>query len=247
MYEAQAGRASYGHSIGILMQNDGLPRLPGDVGNLTTYPFPVTIRVIDDYPLEHLEELELQRHAASFVRAAKELEQLGVKAITGGCGFLALLQPDIAAAVGIPVFMSSLIQVPLVRSMLRDDQKVGIITADSRKLTEQHVRAVGWSMTEIPVAVIGVEDEAEAFDRSQLVGHGFAPEVIARIESAMVRTARRLVERESKVGAIVLECTNMPPFADAIQRTVNLPVFDVVTLIGMVHASLTRQCYRGHY
>jgi Asp/Glu/hydantoin racemase len=46
------------------------------------------------------------------------------------------------------------------------------------------------------------------------------------------------VAEHPDVGAIVLECTNMPPYTADIQRETGLPVFDIVSLVNMVHAGL---------
>lgn len=247
MYSVQAGRATYGQSIGIIMQHDGLVRLPGDVGNLTTYRFPVTFRVVNDFPMEVMQTPALYDHAACFIEAARELEARGCKAIAAGCGFLALLQPELAATVRVPVFTSALIQVPLIRAMLRPEQKVGIITAGACNLGERHFNAVGWSATQVPISVIGIEeDPAGDFSRQRLNQVIADPTMVERLEASLVRLARLLVTRDPAVGALVFECTNMPPFADAVQRAVNLPVFDIVTLINMVHESVTRAPYRGY-
>jgi Asp/Glu/hydantoin racemase len=94
---------------------------------------------------------------------------------------------------------------------------------------------------------VGIDDDPEcAFSRATLNRVGADPSLVATLEASMVRLAQRLVEREPAVGAIVFECTNMPPFADAVQRAVNLPIFDAVTLINMVHEAVTRRPYRGH-
>lgn len=247
MYGAEPGRATYGHTIGIIMQHDGLVRLPGDVGNLTTYAFPVTFRVVRDVSVPDVMSEAVLEHADAFVAAARELEWLGCKAITGGCGFLALLQPVLARAVAIPVFASALIQVPLVKAMLRPEQVVGIVTANARNLSEAHFNAVGWSGTQIPIAVIGIDDDPTcAFNRETLRQVAEEPELMARLEASMIRLARTLVARQPAVGALVFECTNMPPFAAAVQRAVNLPIFDAVTLANMVHESVCRTPYTGY-
>jgi hypothetical protein len=41
-----SGRPLYGHAVGILMQNDAIVRLPGDVGNATTFEFPVRYALV---------------------------------------------------------------------------------------------------------------------------------------------------------------------------------------------------------
>lgn len=247
MYSVPAGRATYGHAIGIIMQHDGLIRLPGDVGNLTTYAFPVTFRIVRDFPMDVIFTPALVDYAGCYIEAARDLEAMGCKAIAAGCGFLALLQPVLAEAVRVPVFTSALIQAPLISAMLRPGQKVGIITAGAKNLTERHFNAVGWSSRQVPIAVIGIEEDDQGdFSRHNLALVGEDPTMIPRLEASMVRLARKLVEREPAVGAILFECTNMPPFADAVQRAANLPVFDIVTLINMMHESLTRRPYRGY-
>src|SRR5437660_904629 len=95
MYTVPEGRATYGHSIGIIMQDDGQIRLPGDVGNMTTYDFPVTFRVVPDFPMSAIRKPELLDYADCFIEAARELEAMGCTAICAGCGFLALLQPKV--------------------------------------------------------------------------------------------------------------------------------------------------------
>jgi Asp/Glu/hydantoin racemase len=131
--------------------------------------------------------------------------------------------------------------------MLPPGRKVGIITANGPRLTEAHYNAVGWSSEQIPVSKIGIEDDYYGdFSRHNLLRVADEPDVIPKMENSMVRLARKLVANDPVVGAIVLECTNMPPFAAAVQRAVNLPVFDIVTLINMVHESVTRRPYVGH-
>jgi Asp/Glu/hydantoin racemase len=53
-----------------------------------------------------------------------------------------------------------------------------------------------------------------------------------------VRVARRLAAAHPDLGAIVLECTNMPPYTADIQRETGLPVFDITALVRMAHDAL---------
>jgi Asp/Glu/hydantoin racemase len=247
MYNASAGHPTYGHRIGILMQRDTLVRIPGDVGNLTTYAFPVSFRVVEEFPVELVQSEEVLRYAEQFVAAARALEADGCRAIVTGCGFLTLLQPLLAAAVSVPVATSALIQVPLVAAMLPAGRKVGIITVNAANLSERHCEAVGWSPRRLPVSVIGIEERpGSCFNRATLSRVGAEPELLAQVEAELVELAQRLVERDPAVAAIVLECTNMPPYAHAIQRAVGVPVFDIVTLINMLHESVVRRPYMGY-
>jgi Asp/Glu/hydantoin racemase len=247
MNRIKAGQATYGHSIGIIMQDDGLVRLPGDVGNLTTYAYPVTFRVVRDVSVATVMSDELLGHATPFIEAARELERIGCTAITGGCGFLALLQPMLASAVTVPVFASALIQVPLVKAMLRPSQAVGIVTASSRNLSEAHFNAVGWSSEQIPIAMIGIDEDPNCmFNRDVLRCVADEPRLLPEVEASMISLVRTLLERRPDVGALVFECTNMPPFAAAVQRVCGLPIFDSITLTNMVHEAVVRLPYRGH-
>jgi Asp/Glu/hydantoin racemase len=246
-YNANPGRATYGQRVGIIMQRDTLVRVPGDVGNHTTYPFPVSFQVVDSLPVAEIQTTNVLRYADDFVAAARALEADGCRVIATGCGFLTLLQPVLAAAVRVPVVTSALVQVPLVASMLPTGQTVGILTVNAANLSEQHCLAAGWSPRDLPISVIGVDEQPDSsFTRAVLQRVGTEPELLASVERDLVALGRRLVERDPAVGALVLECTNMPPYAHALQHALGLPVFDIVTLIMMMHETVTRRPYVGY-
>ena len=67
----------------------------------------------------------------------------------------------------------------------------------------------------MPLAVAGMEGEKE-FTRVMLGDEMELDVDLAREEH--IRVARRLVSDHPDIGAIVLECTNMPPYAADIQR-----------------------------
>ena len=228
------GFNQYGFTVGILMLDTRFPRIPGDMGNAETFPFPVRYhRVAGAGP-----DLVVRRGAAgllpAFVEGARRLEREGVGAITTNCGFLVAFQRELGAAVRVPVFTSSLLLVPLVHRLLAPGRQVGIMTVSAVTLTPDHLRAAGVA-GDVPVAIAGLETEKE-FTRV-LLGDELVLDVDAAREEH-VRVARRLVAEHPDVGAIVLECTNMPPYAADIQRETGLPVFDIVSLVTMVHGAL---------
>jgi hypothetical protein len=228
------GFNQYGFTVGILMLDTHFPRIPGDMGNAATFPFPVRYhRVPGADP-----DLVVRRGAAglmpAFVEGAKRLESEGVGAITTNCGFLVKFQRELAAAVKVPVFTSALLLVPLVHRMLPPGRRVGIMTVNAGTLGPEHLEGAGIGL-DIPLAVAGMETEKE-FTRV-LLGDELVLDVdLAREEH--VRVARRLVAEHPDVGALVLECTNMPPYAADIQRETGRPVFDVVSLVTLVHGAL---------
>jgi hypothetical protein len=216
------------------MLDTRFPRIPGDMGNAGTFPFPVRYhRVPGADP-----DLVVRRGGAgllpAFVDGARQLEREGVGAITTNCGFLVTFQRELAASVRVPVFASSLLLVPLVHRLLPPGRRVGIMTVSAASLGPEHLEGAGIG-PEVPIVVAGLDTEKE-FTRV-LLGDELVLDVdLAREEH--VRVARRLVAQNPDVGAIVLECTNMPPYSADIQRETGLPVFDIVSLVTMVHGAL---------
>jgi Asp/Glu/hydantoin racemase len=230
----RGGYNQYGFTVGILMLDTRFPRIPGDMGNAATFPFPVRYFRVPGADPDRVVRRGARDLLPAFVDGARALEREGVGAITTNCGFLARFQSELAAAVAVPVFTSSLLLVPLVHRMLPPGRRVGILTVDAGSLTRDHFAAAGITPT-VPLAVAGLEAEKE-FTRV-LLGDELTLDVdAARAEH--VRVAQRLVAEHPDVGAIVLECTNMPPYAADIQRATGRPVFDIVSLVTMVHGAL---------
>lgn len=230
----RGGFNQYGFTVGILMLDTRFPRIPGDMGNAATFPFPVRYhRVPGADP-----DLVVRRGAAAllpaFVEGARALASEGVGAITTNCGFLAKFQQEMAAAVAVPVFTSSLLLVPLVHRVLAPGRRVGIMTVNGASLGPEHFQGAGIT-PDIPIAVAGMEGEKE-FTRVLLDNEMELDVDAARAEHLTV--ARRLIAEHPDVGAIVLECTNMPPYTADVQRETGLPVFDIVSLVTMVHGAL---------
>jgi len=230
----RGGFNQYGFAVGILMLDTQFPRIPGDMGNASTFPFPVRYQRVEGAD----PDLVVRRGAAgllpAFIEGAQRLQHEGVGAITTNCGFLVKFQRELAAAVRVPVFTSSLLLVPLVHRLLPPGRRVGIMTVNAGTLTREHLDGAGIG-SDMPIAVAGMETEKE-FTRV-LLGNELVLDVdAARAEH--VRVARRLVAEHSDISAIVLECTNMPPYAADIQRETGLPVFDIVSLVTMVHTAL---------
>jgi hypothetical protein len=225
------GRTLYGLPVGILMLDTRFPRPPGDVGNASTWPFPVRYRIVKGAESRVIIGDGL-RMLGPFTEAARELEADGVKMITTSCGFLAVAQRELQAAVRVPVLTSSLLQVPLAARLIRPDQRVAIITSRDH-LTERHFEGTGWSSKEIPVHVTVLPENAQMSRvYSSMVPEAPHPEAEQEIlESDLVDAANRTLRDHPEVGAFVLECTNYVPYSGAIRRASGLPVFDLYTLV----------------
>ena len=230
----RGGTNLYGFSIGILMLDTRFPRIPGDMGNAGTFDFPVRYHRVTGASPDRVVRQGQRELLPAFIESARFLEREGVRAVTTNCGFLAKFQPEMAAAVAIPVFTSSLMLVPLVQRMLPPGRAVGVLTVNAPSLNREHLAGAGIS-PDTPLVVAGLETEKE-FTRVLLDDLLSLDVETARQEHLTV--ARRMVAQHPEIGAIVLECTNMPPYRADIQAATGLPVFDITTLVRMVHESL---------
>lgn len=229
----------YGESIGILILDAAYPCIPGNVGNASTFPFPVRYKRVKEASIERLVKQKDITLLEPFIDAAIELQEEGVKAITGACGFMALFQREVSDAVDVPVFLSSLLQIPFIYQIKK--QKIGIITADSKSLTPEHFISVGVNK-EIPLLIGGMEDQKE-FREAILEEKGTLDSDL--IEREVVGVAKKLITENPDIGALVLECSDLPPYAHTIQKEVNLPIFDFTTMIQYVHTALVRKEFQG--
>jgi Asp/Glu/hydantoin racemase len=175
-----------------------------------------------------------------FVQAGKELEAEGVRAITTSCGYLTTFQEALINAVNIPVFTSSLLQVPMVSRMLRRGKKVGILTIDSRRLTEDCLKAAG--ITGEPIVVMGSEEVPDFYNTYPRGALEIDPE---KVEKSVIDMVRELLQKNPDVGAIVCEAINYAPYAAGVQEATGLPWFDIVDLTKHVYSAVVKRRYTG--
>lgn len=240
VYRARKGQVSYGEAIGILMLESYAPFIPGDVGNASTYGFPVRYRTVKNFTVERLFNKDMSL-LDSVIEAGEELVKDGVKAITGDCGYMALFQQELANCLEVPVFMSSLLQVPFISRMLRADEKVGIICASSNVLDPSLLEAVGID-PKISIHIRGLEDQPY-FYQAAVAEVGILNSI--EIEKEVISAAKQMVEKDPRVKAILLECSMLPPYGEAVQKAVNLPVFDYITMINYVYSAVVKKKYSG--
>jgi hypothetical protein len=238
---AHGGFTNYGEDLGILMLDTRFPRIPGDVGNAKTFPFTVRYLTVKGAIPSRIVWEPDPTLLQPFVDGARELERLGVKAITTSCGFLAMFQRELATAVEIPVFSSSLLQIPFLYGICGRQGKAGILTARKASLGAAHFEGCG--IRDIPLAVGGMDDSPE-FTRVFLhwgdKGGEDLPLDVDMVRNELCAAARDLVAGNPDIRFVVLECTNMPPFRLEIQRACGRPVYDIVTLANYVHSGLLK-------
>lgn len=240
IYPAKPGQVSYGEAIGILLLENYAPFIPGDVANATTYSYPVRFQRVEGLTVERIFKHDLT-YLEAMLKAGKELAREGVRAITGDCGFMAIYQEELARSLQVPVFLSSLLQIPFISKIIGQGRKIGVVTASAAALDEFVFRQ------------IGIEDLSGLVIRGLEKKPNFASAVIkeegeldaAKIEAEVVAEAKQLAAGNPAVRAILLECSMLPPYGAAVQEAVGLPVFDFVTMIDYVFSAVVKKRYHG--
>jgi hypothetical protein len=237
-YVIKNRQVSYGEAIGILLLDSVIPFIPGDVANATTYDFPVRFKKVPGFTVARAMEKDNTVYA-DLLTAARNLAANGVRAVTGDCGFMALHQQRLQQDLGLPVFLSSLLQIPFIRYLVPAGAGIGIITAGSRSLTPAFLEAIGISPG--PDLLIQGLETCPEFASAVLEEKGSLD--ADKIQDEVTAAARGL--RTQKVGAILLECSVLPPYARAVHQATSLPVFDYVTMINYVFTALEPRRFKG--
>ncbi len=240
----------YGMGLGIMVLDDAYPGFPGDVRNASAFPYPVQYEIaegVDNYTL--VWETDKTPCRAPILGAAKKLERMGCRAIAAECGYFAYFQKDVAAHVDVPVFMSSLLQVPFIQQLIGPDKSVGIVCAQKRFLTPTHLTNVGIDLNSNFV-VAGAQDEYGCPEFDNLWDHEKRPAIpqinYDKAQQDMIGICRKFCQTHPKIKALMLECTGMQPFARAIQQAVDLPIFSWGTLLDYAYSVVSHREYYGH-
>lgn len=241
--------------LGIIILEDVYPGFPGDVRNASAWPFPVQYEIAEGVDINNLvDDPEKNKDALlpAVLAAAKKLERLGCRAVAGECGYFAYFQREVAAELSIPVFMSSMLQVPWAQTLIGPNRTVGILTGAKEALEDRHLEAVGVSLSSNYEVFSFYERCGSDYPefrklwstkglRSDPPGANFE-----KAEAEIVTAAVSCVADCPSLGALVLECTGYPPFAQAIQRAIDLPVFSWGTLLDYANSIVAHRSYYGH-
>lgn len=233
------GQAIAGYSIGILCIDTWYPLVPGNVVNACTYNFPVLFKILRGVSVEQIMSgdpalLDL------LIKGGRELIEQGVRAIVGACGSFANYQKEAAAVFEVPTFMSSMLQVPLILRSLRPSQKLGVVAASAAALTPKVFSQCG--ITDPSRLVITEAKGLPEFDKLLNCAGRFDSH---KMEQEMIELTRGCAKNNPEIAAILLQCSDMPPYAWAIQNAMKLPVFDMTTLIDWLHSAVVRKPFGG--
>ncbi len=236
--------------VGVLMLDTAFARPVGDIGNRNSFPgvplrFARVANTFADQILSSAPQTALTALFPAFLKEALSLQSQGARGITTSCGFLAPMQQPMARALTVPVALSSLLQVAWAQALLPPGKICGVITIDAERLTSEHLTAVRGAAN---TPIVGMAKRG-AFAELVLGDTWRNPTEYTIEGEARVRGAqRKAIQRELilaarslplNTGAIVLECTNLPPYREALRRHTQLPIYDIQTLVRWFWAGLT--------
>lgn len=207
--------------LGVILLDTHFMRPPGDIGQAETYRragIPVRFVRVTAATARRVVQQADPALLAPFVQAAQALEQAGAALITTSCGFLARYQKHLQAAVGVPVISSSLL-------MCRSLSPVGIVTFDAHSLNVAVLAGAGVPpLTPVEGLKPGCTLQTAILQDQPVMD-------LTRTRDDVVQAALRLQQRHPQLQHIVLECTNMPPYRDAVAQATGCQVHDLETLL----------------
>ena len=250
LIRSRKNHVCYGMGLGIMVLDDVYPGLPGDVRNASAYPFPIQFEIVEGIDIQALCYADDKSPCLEpLLRAARKLERMGCRAIAAECGFFSYFQREVAAAVEVPVFMSSLLQVPWAQQLIGPDRTVCIVTADA-KLTPEYLIPVGIDM-ESNFEILDMAERMPGMEFEKLWSGSYGdpqdPSLRYSVaESQIVEVLSDHVAANRKIASLVLECTGYQPFARAIQQSVDMPVYSWGTLLDYAYSVVVHRDYYGH-
>ena len=240
IYSSNGTQQQCGYAAGILCMDEYLPFPPGTVNNSSTFDYPILYKLVPSWHSADVVAGTEANFLPALLERARELEQAGVRFISGNCGYAMRLQEDIANAVNVPVAMSPLLQLPMIGASLGTDQSIGIICAAAPPLSREFIMDCGIQVQN-ELIIRGLQDEPGFAGLLAACGVGAEKQDqlleydTDDIRADIVRVATRMQGENPSMGSILLECSEFPLYAKAVQDATGLPVFDFVTLIDYMH------------
>jgi len=217
-----------GATLGVIRLDYHYPPAPGDIDHPGSYAYKVHYHMVKGFTFEMCQSGKMTEEVeAAFIEGIKALEALGASVITGDCGFMMWFQQLARRHTSLPVIMSSLASLPAICCAHSMQEQVAVFTANGKSLEP---------MRELIKVECGIDPEDTRFI---FVGCEDVPgfEAVAlgekvdveKVTPGIVAKAQKILADHPQVKNILLECTELPPYADALRHATGLPVFDAIT------------------
>lgn len=228
-----------GHAVGILAIDVQYPLVPGNIVNATSFQFPVLYKILQGVAPHRLLSGDPDLLQV-IIDGGQELISYGARAIVGACGSFANYQKSAAESLGVPTYLSIMTQVPFILNSMKRDQKLGIIAADANAITPAVLEQC--DIRDRSRLILTSAIEMSEFRKLLTAPQDFSSN---RLDEEIGNFSVRFAKENPDLGAILLQCSDLPPYAHTIQRASGLPVYDMALLINWLQSSLVRQPYSG--
>lgn len=224
--------------IGIMLLDGDDPRIPGQVASSKSFQFPVLYDVLEGIDAERIFYHREGNLAELVLEKASNLVNQGAVALTSNCGFLGYYQKIVSSHIDVPVMLSSLLQIPIIKNSLKPDQNILILTAESTQIDDKLLSAVGVQNSNL-LKLLGLQDNQHFKNvfithKDELSPPTLEREIVRRVKNVAV---------EENIGAVLVECAVLPPYSKTIQEALDLPVFDFLTMIRYLRDGMTQVTY----
>lgn len=217
-------------SLGVIRLDYDYPPAPGDIDCPDSFDCDVYYKVVPGLTFEMCQKGDMTEEVKQrFKDSIKWLvEEKKVHGITGDCGFMMNFQSLAREVTKIPIFMSSLCQLPAVTCAYAEKEQIIIMTANGKSLEPMRdlIRdECGVDTQDKRYNIVGCEDVPHF---GQAVANGDKVNT-KKATKGIVKKAREALKKYPQSRAFLLECTELPPYSDAIRFHTGLPVYDSIT------------------
>jgi hypothetical protein len=222
-------------TLGVIRLDYTYPEVPGDIDSPLSYEYKVIYRVVPGLTFDMCQSGKLTPEVEGELFGAVDwLVAQEVAGITGDCGFMMYFQDMVRKRSHLPVFMSSLAQLPAVTCAYSSEEKIAILTANGETLQKMHdlIKSECHVDTdEDRYVIVSCKDVPgfEAVEKGEKVD-------AEKVSPGIVAKAKEAVAKDPTIRALLLECTELPAFSDALRKETKLAVFDAITCANMFMA-----------
>eukprot|EP00448_Togula_jolla_P035648 CAMPEP_0170623766 /NCGR_PEP_ID=MMETSP0224-20130122/29874_1 /TAXON_ID=285029 /ORGANISM="Togula jolla, Strain CCCM 725" /LENGTH=435 /DNA_ID=CAMNT_0010950243 /DNA_START=34 /DNA_END=1341 /DNA_ORIENTATION=+ len=215
-------------TLGIVRLDYDYPPAPGDIDSPESFTYDVFYRVVPGLTFEMCQEGKMTPNVErEFADAIEWLCARGVNGITGDCGFMMYFQQFARGITSKPVFMSSLAQLPAITCAFNKNEMIAILTANDQTLmpmSDLIKHECGVNPEEDRFLIVGCQD-VPGFEA---VAYGEKVDTV-KVQPGIVAKCINLLREYPNIRAFLMECTELPPYSDAVRAATGLPVFDAIT------------------
>jgi hypothetical protein len=227
------------YDLGVVILDYAYPPALGDVDDPNTYAYNTLYVKVKGltFPLCQIGKPLEEPVKSNFINAIKYLEEHGVKGITGDCGFMLNYQAFARTLTHLPVFVSSLCQLPALSCCYSKNESIAIFTANGRNLEKMRdliQKEIGVDPKEAGFTIVG----CEGVDGFEAVADGTQVDV-EKVKPGIVDLAIKTIEeaeaddndgdKNKNIQAFLFECTELGPYSNAVREATGLPVYDAIT------------------